>query len=183
GSIQTIRWSYTGNPGPYVKVELLEGGVVNRIIKSFVSKGTGGSGSCNWTIPANLAPGTDYRIRVTSINGAYTDTSDSDFIIAAPTITVASPNGEETLTAGMTQTIRWTYTGNSGAYVKIELLKGGVVNRIIKSLVSKGTAGSGSCTWRIPLNQVPGNDYQIRVSSTSNHSYSDTSDTIFIISK
>jgi hypothetical protein len=183
GSIQTIRWNYTGNPGPYVKIELLKGGVVTRTIASS-GKGSGGSGSCNWTIPANQAPGTDYRIRVTStINGADTGTSDIDFTIEAPTMTVASPNGGETLTPGTTQTIRWTFTGNPGSYVKIELLKGKVVDRIIKSFAWKGSRGNGSYNWHIPSTQAPGGDYQIRVTSTSNNSYSDTSDSNFTISK
>ena len=184
GATQKISWVYAGNSGLFVKTELLKNGVVNRIIKSSISIGTGGSGSCNWTIPANQAPGTDYRIRVTSTkNSTYTDTSDSDFTIAAPTITVVSPNGGETLTSGTTQTIRWSYTGNPGAYVKIELLKAGIINRVIKSLVSKGSVGNGSTRWFIPSTQEPGNDYQIRITSTSNHSYSDTSDTNFTISK
>jgi len=157
---------------------------VNRTIKSLALKGAGGSGSCNWTIPANQTPGTDYRIRVTSTtDGGCTDTSDGDFTIAAPTIRLVSPNGGETLTAGTTQTIRWSYAGNPGLYVKIELLKGGVVNRIIRPLAWKGTGGNGSYNWHIPLTQAPGSDYQIRVTSTSNNSYLDTSDSNFTISK
>jgi hypothetical protein len=183
GSMQTIRWSYNGNPGAYVKIELLKGGVVNRTIGAS-GKGSGGSGSRNWTIPANQAPGADYRIRVTSTTyGGCTYTSDSDFTIATPTVTVVSPNGGETLTAGTTQTIGWSYTGNPGLYVKIELLKGGVVNRTIASFASKGSGGIGSRSWKIPLNQAPGPDYRIRVTSMSNHSYSDISDTNFTISR
>ncbi len=182
GSVQKIRWSYTGNPGSYVKVQLLKGGVVNRTVKSFASKGTVGSGSCNWTIPSNQAPGADYTIRVTSTsNGAYTDTSDSDFTIAAPTVTVVSPNSGETWPAGSRQTIRWNYTGNPGTYVKIELLKGGVVNRIIKSFALKGSEGNGSCNWLIPSTQVTGSDYGVRITSTSNGSYRDSTDNDFTI--
>jgi hypothetical protein len=181
GSVQKIRWSYTVNLGSHVKVELLKGGVVNRTITSFAPKGSGGTGSRNWTIPANQTPGTDYRIRVTSTNnGACTDTSDSDFTIAAPTITIVSPNDGETLTAGNTQTIHWTYTGNPGSYVKIELLKGGVVNRTIKSLIPKGSGGNGTYNWRIPSTQATGSDYRIRI-STRNGSYTDTSDVDFTI--
>jgi len=184
GTTQTIRWTYAGNPGLFVKVELLKGGVANRTIASVTPKGSGGSGSHNWTIPANQAPGTNYRIRVTSTsNGAYTDTSDSDFSITAPTITVVSPNGGETLTAGSTQTIRWSYTGDPGSYIKIQLLKEGVVNRTIKTVISKGSGGNGSCLWLIPSTQVSASDYQIKITSLRNSSYSDTSDSNFTISK
>ena len=157
---------------------------MNRTIKSFVWKGTGGSGSFNWRVPANQALGADYRIRVTSTTyGGCTDTSDIVFTIAAPTITVVSPNSGETWTAGSMQTIRWNYTGNPGSYVKIELLKGGIVNRVIASSAWKGSGGSGSRSWKIALSQAPGTDYSIRVTSTSNNSYSDTSDSNFTISR
>lgn len=98
-------------------------------------------------------------------------------------LSVISPNGGESLKAGSRQTIRWSYTGNPGARVKIELLKGGAVNRVIKSLASKGRGGNGSINWRIPSTQTPGNDYQIRITSTSNNSCSDTSDGNFTISE
>ncbi len=82
GSMQRVQWSYAGNLGSFVKVELLKGGVVNRTITSFASIGGGGNGSYNWTIPSNQVSGSDYRIRVMSRrDGAYTDTSDSDFSI------------------------------------------------------------------------------------------------------
>jgi hypothetical protein len=182
GSIQTIRWTCTGNPGAYVKIELLKAGVLNSTIVSRVSKGTGESGSRTWTIPSNLTPGNDYAIRVTSTtNGAYTDTSDSDFTIASPTITVVSPNGGETWTAGSAQTIRWSYTGNPGSYVRVELLKGGVVNCTIASSASKGKEGSGSRNWKIPATLAPGNDYAIRVTSKTNSAFADASDSEFTI--
>ncbi|HXX33835.1 MAG TPA: Ser-Thr-rich GPI-anchored membrane family protein [Thermodesulfobacteriota bacterium] len=182
GSSQTIRWTYDGNPGAFVIIELLKGGVVSRTIALSAPKGSGGSGSHNWRIPSTQVPGTDYRIRVTSTsNRAYTNTSDSDFSIAAPTITVVSPNGGETLTAGTMQTIRWSYTGNPGPYIKIQLLKGGVVKRTIASFASKGSGGSGSHNWHIPPTQMTGSDYRIRISSMTNSHYTDTSDNDFII--
>lgn len=63
-----------------------------------------------------------------------------------PPITVLSPNGGENWTRGTTQTIRWNYTGTPGSKVKIELLKGGVLNRTINSSTSTGSSGSGSYT-------------------------------------
>ena len=75
----------------------------------------------------------------------------------------------------------WSYTGNPGTYVKIELLKGGVLNRTIISSVSKGSSGSGSFKWRIPYTQTSGNDSRIKVTSTSNSSINDISDDDFTL--
>ena len=176
GSVQTIRWTYTGDPGASVKIDLLKGGVINQTITSTASIGTNGSGSYGWTVPASQEAGSDYRISVTSTsNSAYTDTSNNDIAIVA-VITVTSPNGGERWPVGSVQTIRWTYTGDPGASVKIDLLKGGVVNQTITSTASIGSSGSGSYDWTVPASQQAGSDYRIRVTSTSNSSCTDTSD-------
>ncbi len=100
--------------------------------------------------------------------------------VSTPTgITVTSPNGGETWQAGTTQTIRWTYTGNPGSSVKIELYKGGVLNRVI---VLSTPIESGSYPWTIPSTQPPGRDYTVKVTSTTESTYSDTSDNPFTIS-
>jgi len=84
GSIQTVKWSYTGSPGSKVKIELLKGTTVNQIINASTSIGSGGLGSCSWTVPCNQVLGTDYKIRITSAsNASYTDKSDANFTISA----------------------------------------------------------------------------------------------------
>jgi len=182
GTIQKISWTYTGNPGSYVKIELLKGGTVNKTITSYTSKGSNGSGSYNWSISSTQTSGTDYKIKITSTsNSSVTDMSDNNFIIIGTGITVISPNGWETWKVGTTQTIRWTYTGSPGSYVKIELLKSGVLNRTIRSSNSIGSGGSGSYNWAISPSQPAGADYKIRVTSTTNRSYTDTSDNNFTI--
>ncbi len=182
GATQTIRWAYTGDPGYYVKIELLKGSSVVSTVTSYASKGTNGSGSYNWLIPSTQASGSDYRIRVTSTSSSsLTDTSNGDFSILGPTITVTSPNGAESWPAGATQTIRWAYSGNPGSYVKIELLKGSSVVSTVTSYASKGTNGSGSYNWLIPSTQTQGSDYTIRITSTSNGLVTDFSDRNFTI--
>ena len=183
GSKQTISWSYAGNPGSYVKIELLKGGSVNSTITSGYSIGTNGTGSYSWTLPTISTLGNDYQIRVTSTaNSAYTDTSDDYFTISPPGITVTAPNRDEVWGAGTRQIITWTYTGYTGPSVKIELLKGSSVDTIITSSYSIGTEGTGSYNWTIPSTQATGNDYRIRVTSTTNSAYTDTSDSYFTIS-
>jgi hypothetical protein len=96
-------------------------------------------------------------------------------------ITVTSPNGGESWSRNSTYSIRWNYSGNPGSNVKIELLKGGALNRTLTSSTSIGSSGSGSYSWKIPNNQTTGTDYTIRVTSTSNSNYKDTSNANFII--
>jgi hypothetical protein len=176
GTTQTIRWDYTGNPGAYLKIELLKGGVLNKVITSLARTS---ARSFNWRLPVTLTPGADYSIRITSrTNPVFTDTSDSNFTIAGPTVTLTSPNGGENWVPGTIQTISWTFTGGPGTYLKIELLKGGVLNRTITSLA---LTNKGSFSWKIPATQVPGADYSIRITSRTNSSYTDTSDLDFTI--
>lgn len=92
-----------------------------------------------------------------------------------PTITVSSPKSGDTWQAGKTYTISWSYTENPGYYVKIELLKGGVLNRTISSSATIGSDGSGSFKWNIPSKQTPNKYYSIRVTSTTTASCSATS--------
>jgi hypothetical protein len=91
-------------------------------------------------------------------------------------ITVVSPNGGESWKHGTNHTISWSKTGNPGTNVKIELLKGAAVNRVIT------TSKSGiSYSWAIPATQTPGTDYKIRITSISNSTYKDTSNNNFTI--
>ncbi len=185
GSSQTISWDYSGSPGDLVKVELLKSGAAAKVINTGAYIGLNGSGSCQWTVPAGLTLGTAYKVRVTStINNIYTDTSNNAFTITgpvAPTITVSAPLGGESWAAGSSQTIRWSYTGNAGYLVKIELLKSGALNRVITYGALIGSGGRGTYQWTIPSGLTPGADYKVRVTSFSNSAYTDTSDAVFSI--
>jgi hypothetical protein len=97
-------------------------------------------------------------------------------------LTVTVPNGGEVWKAGTSQTIQWTYTGDPGANVKIEILKGGNT-RVITSSTSVGSGGSGSFKWNIPTKAPVGDDYKIKITSTTEISFTDTSDNNFSIKK
>ena len=93
-------------------------------------------------------------------------------------ITVTTPNGGENWARGTAKTISWTSSGSPGTNVRIELLKSGMLNRTINS----STPNDGSYNWAIPFSQIPGSDYKIRVTSTTNSAFYDTSDNNFTIS-
>jgi C1A family cysteine protease len=274
GTPQTITWSYTGNPGSSVKIDLYKGTSLNRTITSGTSAGSGGSGSYNWPIPADVIDGTDYRVNVTSTSySSVSDMSNGYFtIVAAPPfsasglvtsggsglsgltmtfsrvsgtgtipasvitnasgvwsqtgfqmgtayrvtpsragytfnptysnfsdesiglnfigtpvipsgLTVVSPNGGENWKTRSSYAITWTYTGNPGSKVKIELLKNGILNRTITTKASIGSGGSGSYNWKISRSQATGTDYKITITSTTTSSATDTSNGNFSISK
>ncbi len=176
GSTPTISWTSSGSVGSYVKIELLKAGVVSQTISSSTPN-DGSYGS--WTVPTTLATGTDYRIRITSTtNSAITDTSNNYLSIttaatlSSASITVTTPNGGETWVRGTTPKITWTSSGSVGSYVKIELLKAGVVSQTISS----STPNDGTyASWTVPTTLATGTDYRIRVTSTTNAAITDTS--------
>lgn len=184
GTTNLITWSSYGNPGAYVRIELLKGGVKYKTISYL----TPNDGSYSWSIPSfGIEVGNNYKVKITSVtNSKYNDTSDNNFAISNPevvsSITVTSPNGGENWMRNTTKTISWSISGNPGANVKIELLKGGVYNSTIVSSTGSGGSSGGSYSWSIPAGQNLGNDYKIRVTSTTNSSYNDTSDNNFTIS-
>jgi hypothetical protein len=183
GAKQRISWTYTGNPGTRVKIELLNGDAVVKTISTTASIGSGNSGYYDWTIPATQAGGSQYKIRVKSTTiPACTDTSDT-FTIKGPTITIVSPNGGEEWVVGAKQTISWTYEGNPGSRVKIQLLNGITVVRTITTAASTGSGGSGYYDWTIPTTQAVGTAYRITVTSSTIPACTDTSNDSFIIKK
>ena len=88
-------------------------------------------------------------------------------VLPAPPLHVAEPNGANTWQRGSMVPINWSYSENPGPLVKIELLHGGVVNRVITAGTPIGSAGSGSFLWTIPYNQRTGSAYRIRITSTN----------------
>ena len=174
GTTRIINWSSTESPGTYVKIELLKGGVFNRTIIA----STLNDGSHPWPILATQAPGADYQVRITSTaNISVKDTSDNNFTIPVPSITVTAPNGGENWSRGTIQTIKWNSTESPKSYVKIELLKAGVLNRVIIA----STLNDGIHPWPIPTTQILGSDFKIRINSTINPAITDSGDDNFNI--
>ena len=90
------------------------------------------------------------------------------------TITVVRPTGTETWDTGTTETVRWTYTGDPGPSVRIELLTGTTVDSVIAANAPPGSSGSGSFGWNVP-DSLPAGQYKVRITSNTDLSVSHTS--------
>ncbi len=77
GYTYTIKW--IDNIDESIKIELYKSGTHFFTIAS----STESDGQFNWDVPADMAPGTDYKIRITSVNNSsIIDTSTADIAIA-----------------------------------------------------------------------------------------------------
>ncbi|MCH7770439.1 MAG: hypothetical protein IIA49_05395, partial [Bacteroidetes bacterium] len=171
GSSQIISW--TDDIAENVMIELYKGGS----FQSFISTGTSSDGSSTWDIPLSLASGSDYTIKITSVDSVNVfDFSDANFTISTPVITVTTPNGGEDYLIGSSQIITWTdnLTGN----VEIQLYKGGA---FLSSIVTS-TTSDGAYTWNISNSLIQGSDYSIRISSVDDGNIFDFSDADFTLS-
>ena len=177
GSTQFINWTYAGNPGSMVKIEFLKGSTVLKTVTDISTT----SGSVSIPVPYSTPFGDDYKVRITSTsNPAYTDTSAAPFTIGSA-ITVVSPNGGEIWPPGSTHPLQWTYLGNPGSAVKIEALRGETVLAVISSSHPIGSAGAGSFNLTFPNSTPLGDDYRIRVTSTTYPACTDTSNGFFTV--
>jgi peptidoglycan/xylan/chitin deacetylase (PgdA/CDA1 family) len=153
-SIHEITWTSSGAVGD-VKIEYSTDSGTSWIdITSVISN----DGNYEWTLPNS--PSANCLIRISEADGEPTDISDTLFAIITepePTITLTSPNGAESLTAGTEHQITWTSTGNVGD-VKIDysMNSGGSWINIITA-----ADNDGSYDWTIP--DTPSDNCLIRI--------------------
>ena len=175
GDTMDITWT-TSAPGGSVRLELLKGNSPVTIIAMTAAN----NGHATWTIPFGIAKSDRYRVRVTSTGlERPSDVSDGYFEIGDPSMAVTYPNNSTvTWKRGGIYNITWTNTGEPGPRVRIDLYKGS--SR--KYSVSKSAPNTGTCTFLVPANAVPGSDYRVCVASLHHPDYMDFSDQPFTIS-
>jgi len=108
GQNYTVTWNQIDVPG-YLAVYLNTNGVDT----DWLGAALASDGQWTWAVPGTVAVGGGYKIHLVSASLAgVDDMSDAAFTVVSGTVTapltVTSPNGGETLTAGQTVTITWT---------------------------------------------------------------------------
>lgn len=165
GTTCAIQW--TDFPGGNVTIELLKGGSLN----SLITASTADDGGYDWTIPAGQAQGTDYQIRITSVELGQPDTGAA---FAIGSISSVVPNGAEAFKPGQNPTISWQ--SGIGGNVNIQLWKAGSLHSVIASNVANAGTYAG---WSVPA--LNDDDFRVRVISAANASIYDESDADFAI--
>jgi hypothetical protein len=127
------------------------------------------AGTYTWNVPLTLRPG-DWKIRGTVVgNTLVTSTSAAATTVALPTLSAsASSSG----VAGAPVTVSWAYSGGVAAPVKVRLLQGIKVIATVSSSGVTASDGTGSVSYRLPVNLVPGN-FQFDVSAAANATVTD----------
>jgi hypothetical protein len=122
--------------------------------------------------------GSDYKIRVSTMDGTVWDESNNPFTLRTNSLTlrilhVIAPRGGETWNIGERETIRWEASGfswDSGKRAKLELWQNNRKIGTIKSDLPIQPRGSQAYAWEVGDYQggtaSAGSGYKIRVSTT-----------------
>lgn len=156
-----------------VKIELFHGDNVNRTV---LTESTESDGSFEWEIPFDYNEGISYQIKITSVENSSIYSFGELFTINPnPYIYIITPNSNTVFCTGHVYEINWD--DNFSEDVKVELYKGGVLNRVINPSVQS------LCYYDlyIPSDLTPATDYQIKLTSVDDSSIFDFSDEFEII--
>jgi len=199
GSSQDITWTQTDNvPSVDLLYEVYytpNGGTDWYMITSGTS--AQGANTYSWPIPAGLAGGSNYKIKVvakdqespqntgTGYSGTFTITSD----ITSPTVTVCTPNGSESWEVGTIHSITWTCSDAPDANARMRYLielstdGGGTYPVTVADLSNQTQCSSCSCSYSWAVSDNPSTTAKIRITAfdPAGNSASDASDNVFTI--
>ncbi len=149
-SISTVKWNGAIRPTTLISPTRLTASIP---ASDIVNPGTASVTVYNWGNGGGTSNAK--RFTITSV------------IVNPATITVTLPNGGETWDKGTTHTITWDYTGDTGSYVWIYVIRKSTNIRtwIADQGITIGSGGSGSYPWTIPSGMETGSDYRVYVES------------------
>jgi C1A family cysteine protease len=176
-SSHAVTWTSEGTVGNV----MIEYSTDNGASWKTIVESTENDGSYNWTVPNDPSVNCLVRVREQGNDGSPSDVSDAVFSIVAPvsgSITLRSPNGGESWTAGSSHEIVWNSTGDiSQVTIKYSLDNGVTWKRIVQS-----TGNDGSYNWVVP--GKASDDCLVRVTANDSDldpKPSDESDAVFSI--
>jgi hypothetical protein len=172
GSQQNVTWTSTNLPGS-IKIELSTNG--GSTFPTVIAASTTNDGAETWTVSGPVS--STARIRISSISiPSLADTSNANFSMVQPSITVTSPNGGESWAIGSSHAITWTSANLTGS-VRIELSTDGGLS--FPTVIAASTPNDGTEPWTV--SGAPTSTAKVRISSLVVQSLADTSDAVFDI--
>ncbi len=156
GGAYAIKWQKQGEQNAYVKIQLLKG--ASTLVRSLAVK-TENDGSFDWKVPDTVAVGSNYFVKVKTIDNLDSGSSDK-FSIIVPAIIITAPASGTVWVKNAAKAITWNKLGMQDANVMIQLYRG-----TAKALdITLSAANSGSYDWFIPATLASGL-YTIRVTT------------------
>ena len=156
-----------------------------------IAESTEDDGEIEWTLPADIAEGDDYMVRVTSpaVQDGSTipvtvteDVSNVNLHISSAEppaeLALITPNLGEKWVAGTTETIRWRPGDTGAGPVKIELLS----NEAPVQTLAETVPNTGAFDWAIPAGFEAGSKYQVAVTSLTDPATRTVSSVFFSVS-
>ncbi|MBN2789561.1 MAG: hypothetical protein JXR69_05185 [Candidatus Delongbacteria bacterium] len=168
-STESLLWE--DNIDENVKIDLYKNSVLDMVIAESVES----SGSYDWKVPSGIEEGTDYKIRIASVeDSTLYDESGTDFkITSVSSIIVTEPSGGEIWNVGGQRSIKWNF--NSKGLVNIDLYKNDTFYQTIKDSADN----NGVYEWYIPAELPQDNDYKIKITNVTDEIITDMSDEFF----
>ncbi|MBA4407113.1 hypothetical protein C0389_07560, partial [bacterium] len=168
GTAQNITWTSSGIPKVKLEFTSNNGLTWNTIISDFSN-----TGAYEWNVPNSLS--TQCLIKISDASdGDPTDQSNATFkIVPKPELKVLKPNGGETWTGGIADTVKWYSVGVENVSIEYTTNNGGEW----KSIVSR-TPSSGSYVTSF---SNPSSFYKIRIKEADTGSPQDESDGTFTV--
>ncbi|MBF0430849.1 MAG: Cna B-type domain-containing protein [Fibrobacteria bacterium] len=163
GSSAPIAWTVSGVIGDMVGIALYK----DSTKISTISTGTNNDSSYTWSPSSSLSSGDDYRIAVYSYSDGGIIGYSSYFSITSQyegTYTFSSP--VDSTVWDITNNsfpIQWSYTGNPGGSVSLELYRDSAKQITIVNT----TTNDGNYTWSSSIMYEAGNRYRLKIISRS----------------
>lgn len=167
-----IRWTFTGDCGPVVNLDLFQDGV----LCGQIAAGTANDGVYTWFAEACAGQTEGYTIRITESESGAFAVSDSFQILPAGALAVTTPNGGEHLVTGLSTELTWTLTACCGPLVRLELVAEGSTCTVL----ADSLPNSGSFFWTPERCGPLATGYRLRIVDLSSGA-SDDSDGDFVI--
>jgi hypothetical protein len=166
GTTDTIRWVYSGNPGPAIGLSLYNG---DSLVTDLFDSITTAQGSCVWIVPWALPTSSSYHISISSLNDTTVYSfSDLFSITSVPPIQVTAPSTGAIWIAGSSNYLFWNSHSNiPGNYVIIYLYNS---STRIDTIASGVNRSDGFYYWTLPTTFRGGSKYRIQVVSTADTS-------------